>query len=356
MRYSLFLSIVISVSFLAGGPAIVAFETDQYNLPPEPLADIGDEVTEHVEQSIIAAIAKVNTDITLHQSCLDKTAGTGIKCRSAESETKKLAYLHSEEAIASAVYDQLGDGSIFITVTGKWFNKHKFEHEPSRYKTTYADSIFITHPIDYATISSTVNLYGVEFGVDKIDHFFQQGYKYYKIYNSEISEGKTPADAAKKAVSWGKRTERTYFGILVSGVYSNADLYSNYAGMRFYQGLTKLVKIGDVERPATVRLNDGVWTINKGFRETLIKPFISDQLNEALNASGYSILLYPTVKRVVRNQACPEWRKRFPDLTHAAVEKRSADLKMWNGEDYGFTNRSLTVPIAVCFEEKLPTQ
>src|ERR1700730_425940 len=36
------------------------FETDQYNLPPRPLADIGDEVTEHVEQKMRQAIEQIN--------------------------------------------------------------------------------------------------------------------------------------------------------------------------------------------------------------------------------------------------------------------------------------------------------
>ena len=37
----------------------LAFETDQYNLPPVPLADIGDEVSEYVEDKLRLAVAKV---------------------------------------------------------------------------------------------------------------------------------------------------------------------------------------------------------------------------------------------------------------------------------------------------------
>ncbi|CAN5876298.1 hypothetical protein BH24ACI1_BH24ACI1_14180 [soil metagenome] len=36
----------------------VAFETDQYNLPAPPLADIGDEVSEYTEENLKKAIDK----------------------------------------------------------------------------------------------------------------------------------------------------------------------------------------------------------------------------------------------------------------------------------------------------------
>src|SRR5436190_7679438 len=114
--------------------------------------------------------------------------------------------------------------------------KHKISQEPARYKTSYFNSIYTAEPIDYATMSPTVRIYGTEFGTDKIEHFLQQGYDYYKIYQNEIAAGRTSEAGESKAVKWGRMTEQTYFGLLVAGVYSNADLVANYAGMKFYLG------------------------------------------------------------------------------------------------------------------------
>ena len=56
---SLLLSSVLLLCPIAG----FGFETDQYNLPPVPLADIGDEVSEYVALNLRAAVDKVNSDI-----------------------------------------------------------------------------------------------------------------------------------------------------------------------------------------------------------------------------------------------------------------------------------------------------
>ncbi len=154
-------------------------------------------------------------------------------------------------------------------------------------------------------------MYGMQFGVDKIEHIFQQGYTYYKIYEDAVAKGLSRDDATKKAIKWGKLSERTFFGSLVSGVFSNSDLYANYAGLRFYQGLTKPVKIGDVTRPAVLTLKDGVWSFNESgdMRQTFIRPFITEHLNEALNPSIFSFNLRFSIRRIIKKRACPTMGK-----------------------------------------------
>jgi hypothetical protein len=327
----------------------MAFETDQFNLPPVPLADIGDEVSEYVEENLRAVVAKVNVDIVKSQACVETTSTKG--CASADAERNKLAYLRSNDAVAHELFKRIGDGSLMFTKFGKWINSHKFRAQPASYKTSYSESIYLLMPFDYLTISGTVRLFGSEFGIDKLEHFFQQGYKYYAIRNSEVAKGKTIVDAEKKAVKWGQRTERTYYGLLVSGVYSNADLYANYAGMKFYVGLTSPIRIGENERAPIVALSDGKWVIDSDkLRENLLKPFLTDHMNEALNPSSYAFNLFPSVRRVVKKHSCPEWRKAYPDLTQNAMAERSKALELWNGEEYGFTKKSRMVTIAeTCF-------
>jgi hypothetical protein len=332
----------------------VAFETDQYNLPAQPLADIGDEVSEYTEENLRKAVNKINAEIVARQSCLEnKSVKTGkANCNSADKERAKLEHLRSENAIAREVYNQLGSGIIPFTKSGSWMESHEFAAQPARYKTGYRKSIFLVYPPNYLTISSTVNIYGAQFGTDKIAHFFQQGYTYYKIYNRALAKGFTPEKAAEKAVQWGQKTERTFYGTLVSGVFSNADLFANYVGMKFYQGLTRPIKIGDDAKPAVLFLENGIWTLgeNVDLRTSLIKPFVSNHFNEALNPSMFIKGLRSSVRRSVKKQSCGQWFKQYPNLSQADLNKTLETLKFWYGEDYGFTDSENFVTISnTCF-------
>lgn len=336
--------------------SVAAFETDQYNLPPEPLGDIGDELTEYVEQNVKKAVDKTNAEIVRRHSCLANIAAErhSRKCDSAEKGRERIEFLRSEAAVAREVFKLLGDGIFPFSRSATWVETHRFRAQPAVYKTDYWDSIYLTIPADYFTLSPTVKVYGAEFGTDKIAHFFQQGYTYYKISERAAARNSTPAKAARKAIRWGQQTERTYYGTLVSGVYSNADLAANYVGMLFYQGLTREIKIKDETRPAVLLLKNGVWILNPNFnlRESLIKPFFTDHLNEALNPSIFSnaIGLRAYVRRVVKKQSCKQWLAQKPDLTESNLNRLTQKLVRWNNEDYGFTESKNFITIAnTCF-------
>ena len=200
--------------------SVHAFETDQYNLPPQPLADIGNEVSEHVEAKLRKAVAKANTEIVVREKCLAATSDNGERkgCGPQAAERVKLEDLRSEDGIAREVFEKLGGGVPPFTSMGTWMDSHRFVAQPARYRTSYWKSIFILNPIIALTISPTVNLYGSEFGTDKIAHIFQQGYTYYKMYRRALAEGATPLEARERAVGWGQKSERTFYGTLVGGV------------------------------------------------------------------------------------------------------------------------------------------
>lgn len=355
MKLSKILQTFLCAAILAQSNAAFAFETDQYNLPPQPLADIGDEVTIYVESNIQKAIDKLNEQISMHQSCLNEKKPVNLQCDSREKEQNKLQSLRSEQTVAREVYNLLGTGSPPFTSSETWLESYQFKNSPARYKTNFRRSIFFTFPTDFIGLGSTVNLYGTKFGTDKIAHLFQQGYTYYKIYNRALTEGVSSDKAAQKAVKWGQKTERTIYGTLISGVYSNADLYANYAGLKFYSGLTQNIKIGETERPAILILKDGLWAFNSenNLPERLIKPFVSNHLNEALNPSVFTNFfgLRGYVRKTVKNQSCAEWFKQFPELSRTVLEKTSRELQLWHGEDYGFTVSKNFITIAnTCFE------
>lgn len=355
MRLQKIVRLFLCIILILQPYAAFAFETDQYNLPSAPLADIGTEVSRYAEENLRLAVNKTNDEIAFRVGCLENKVAPQkkLKCGAPDKDRARLNFLRSEEGVARAVYKLLGAGTIPYTKSGSWMESHQFENQPARYKTGFRKSIFFIFPTDYLSISSTVNLYGTQFGTDKIAHIFQQGFDYYKIYNRALGEKSTPDEAARKAVRWGRRTENTYFGTLISGVFSNGDMAANFAGLKFYIGLTRSVQIGNETRPAILRLENGIWTFNKNaaLPEMLLKPFISNHLNEALNPSIFIPGLRSYVRRTVRKQSCGEWRNRFPDKKQTHFDGISQELKLWNGEDYGFKESRKFVTIAnTCFE------
>lgn len=351
VRSWLAVAVICGLLLSLGSASTRAFETDQYNLSPEPLSDIGDEVSAHVEQKMRIAIAKLNGEIERRERCLaERTPG----CRSVEILTKQLEELRSEEALTETVFRALGSGSITRSDLGDWLRSHAFAANNARYKPSFEETIFRLNLTDYLTQSATICLWGVEFGIDKLEHFFQQGWTYHEIAKRSRSRGRGEAEASRAAIKWGRISENTYYGLIVSGVYSNADLFANYAGMKFYAGLTRPIKIGSTTRAATLRLENGLWALDAALlRENFLKPFVTDHLNEALNPSAFRLTLVRSVRREVRRHGCPDWRERFSDFTRESIEKRTNSLKTWDGEDYGHTQRSRIVTLAdTCFDNE----
>ena len=328
-----------------------AFETDQYNLPTAPLADIGDEVTDYALENIQKAIDKLNAGIAAREACL-ATFSKKKGCDSPEKERARLGELRSGETLARAVFKPLGGGIPPFTNSGTWMEAHEFQAQPARFKTSFGKSIYRTSPVLYLTISETVRLYGVELGTDKIAHIFQQGYTYYRTVERARAKDLPVAQSVEKAVRWGKMTEKTFYGYWVSGVYSNADLAANYAGLKFYENLTRAVRIGERTLAPQMVLKNGFWAFNDSAnpRENLLKPFISNHLNEALNPSVYVGLLgfRANIRKAVKKHACPQWRKLYADRERLAAA--TADLKLWHGEDYGYKGSDDLITIAgTCF-------
>lgn len=122
-------------------------------------------------------------------------------------------------------------------------------------------------------------------GVDKLGHFFVEGFGFYKrayIRNNASIE---------KAIEWGKFTERTYFGLTTTGIYSNADLVANFNGMRFWNmlflfdkdPLEQTIRSSYFRKPFFTCI-DSKWHLNKRFS---IRHFVDDSWDESLNCNNY---------------------------------------------------------------------
>jgi hypothetical protein len=107
-------------------------------------------------------------------------------------------------------------------------------------------------------VGSTAKVHGICIGADKLGHFFEEGFGYFRIMTAG---GGTSADAQNV----GHGLEMGIQGLATTGVFSNADLAANLAGSKFYADL--------MAAPSTLKF--------------AVKNYITDKWNEQSNPSFY---------------------------------------------------------------------
>ncbi len=319
----LLFAFLLALSFGIAVPEAFATETDQFTLPPEPLDDLGPDLGAMVLDILHSELAQLNAAIDQRIELNPKAASEPLK----------------EREFVTHIFEQTGVGLPESTVE-RALRYGAFAGRNVRFKPAYADSIYAwvaaPFPLSHMmTDCPTIRLYGVDQGTDKIGHVFQQGYEYLTRFEDALAGGADEASALAGAVDYGVLTEKGLYGILLTGVYSNGDLAGNYAGFKFYRNLFHEVKIGDRALPPILR-RDGVhWTIDPTRdNKDLLKPYISEHLNETYNPSLY----YFSVERIrsqVRDR-CASWFKRVPDFNEASYRGHLERVKTWFGEPYGW--------------------
>lgn len=76
-------------------------------------------------------------------------------------------------------------------------------------------------------LSDVVNIDGHLIGLDKIGHFFAEGWEYFELTHFEKQN-------IYQALEWGKEQEAGKFGYTTTGIFSFADLVANFNGWRFW--------------------------------------------------------------------------------------------------------------------------
>lgn len=140
--------------------------------------------------------------------------------------------------------------------------------------------------IPWFGLAPNIQVNGFYFGTDKLSHFASTGMDYFKIYMRSHS--------LRKAIQWGILDEKSIHGYLSSGVFSYADLESNYQGLRFYlrfcQGkVPYLKKIGTQ------------WVL---VRNPDIKDFVNGFWDETFELSHRLPENWKRVKVILRDQYC----------------------------------------------------
>ena len=281
----------------------LASETDQYTPPPAPLVDIGPFISQTFYQSLQTVIQNAPPGANIQT----------IRHGFFNSWARGIPYTKLELWMARS--KSLPKGAVF-----------KMPQKNSIYKG------FIGHPTPGSlfVLAPTINMYGVYFGTDKLGHLVQQGYGSLMTYQKGLAHGLTPAQAQENVVQRNVEQERTYFGTWLDGVYSNGDLAGDFAGLKFYRNFEEPVQIGGkIVPPILVQVEDR-WKINPSLNPAdMMRPFISDHLNEMLNPSLYIYSQTRLRKAIQDRQEVLERAKSYYPL------QPSEDVSLWRGENYG---------------------
>jgi hypothetical protein len=332
---------VVVLTLLAALPAR-ALETDQFTPPPHPLDDISPQLQQHTTAVLQRVISRTNIRRLNALRDARRTSQKGWK----QAHLQKAANYLTEDYVARALFDEVGHGLPDCTIES-WVAKSKFPYAHYRFDPPIGQSVYgpnpFARPLTLQELSPTVKLYGSYMGTDKIGHVFQQGYEYFEAYRRAEAKGRTPEQARRAAVQVGVGQEHGFFGLVMVGVYSNADLAANYAGLKLYLNLTRPVTVDRRQLPPILVVRDGLWHINPAAGEQWLRPFFSEHHNEALNPSRYSGQLRDTV------------RSRFPDRAEKWVAFYHSDrsteadrlrrLSTWYGEDYGHSGPGQVVSV-----------
>lgn len=130
-------------------------------------------------------------------------------------------------------------------------------------------------------IAQMVKINNVYLGTDKLSHFFASGRRYYKVYLRELKKGKTPLEAEIKAIDMGLgfKEEKGILGLWSSGIFSYADLETNYQGMRL------AIDMCEGDNPYLGLDGDGNWQVKN---QIDIRKYVSSLWDESYNSSYYA--------------------------------------------------------------------
>ena len=326
---------------------VEAHETDNFYLPLDAeLADLGDFLGAVHTRVIEEAVAEVNAEIE-----------RALAVENPVTRSRRLARWHDPDTIAAAVAKRFRDAFTETwradrALSGSWIQRAY----PGKQAANHGIWMNIAGhiPIDPRWLmmfsqSDTVKAYGVYFGVDKLTHFHQLGWSYYKLYRSLRREGLSEAAAYGKVIHHYARTsliaEANFFGTIGTGVYSNADMAANHLGFKFFLNLSEKVVVQGQEREPLVVRCGLFWRVNHHVRPQSgwLAPYFSDHWNEALNPSLFDPTMRPGIRRVLRSRADRIVRfytgKDGRPYNPAYFENLASELSTYYGEDYGHSGK-----------------
>lgn len=141
--------------------------------------------------------------------------------------------------LKKAIVGENFEGVVECWAESKWFSLSSLQMEPfpksKIHNLGIASSIYSRwwpSLLNFKGLNGSIKVAGEYIGTDKLGHFFDQGYGYFKgLTNS-------PPRSLKKVLYQGVVDECDVNGPKYSGIFSNADLAANYSGLQFWKRVT----------------------------------------------------------------------------------------------------------------------
>ncbi len=221
--------------------------------------------------------------------------------------------------------------SIFQSFTASWGLKgysldkqirdllREYSYSLSLNDSIYRDLDYLqAFSLNLKELSDLVNINGHLVGLDKIGHFFAEGWQYFELTREEGYD-------LARVTDWGKEQERGKFGYSTTGIYSFADLTANFNGWIFWNSIllkeTGLMKSVNADYPtsAYVSCNLQIWeSIKQGkfvrawhYNFGLdFSDYVDGAWDEGNNCNSYQDPVIEKkvesrIKRVAPGYACP---------------------------------------------------
>jgi hypothetical protein len=323
--------LTLVILLLLAAPAW-ALETDQFTVPDKPLPDLGAALDAKLLSELERVVADANAERIANLAAAQKARTAKWR----RIYTKRADAAVGADALARAFYDRLAGIEVPRCRIEHWLEDEESGRQAMLQNTWIRESIYggpFERPPLLVEVSPTVNLYGQYVGVDKVGHFVQQGHEYFNIYRSAIRGGKSNESATRDAVDHGIRQEHGIYGAMTIGVYSNADLASNLAGLLFYRNLMEAVRLDDTLLEPMLTWDGQRLVITQRARDGMSKPFVTEHWSEAMNPSRYAGMWRRSI-RVHVAERIDAWMA-FHHTTADAEKQRLERVQRLFGVDYG---------------------
>ncbi len=298
MSYPLRLAIPMTVFLISVTSS--ALETDQYMAWGEHLNDSSHALESYLEKQTNSVLQRVNQ---------------GRNWKSRDCWSIALEISKTEKSTLSFI-DHIEDWA-FDRGEVDTFPSYKFERNSTTETSVYREAFFRR----FLPLGKTMEVYDVRFGTDKLSHFITVGGEYLKRYLETLRTGGTKNQAILAGVNYGIYTENNFFGYTSSGVFSYADLESNFQGMNY---LRSFCEGKDPLLQQTLR----GWELS---RRINLEPYINPYWDESFYPSHMLANLFSKVKPYLMTH-CPNldtwWIRRQKNRYTEKVQELPEHLGM----------------------------
>ena len=270
---------------------LFATEVDSFTNRYEPMEDSLGKLDDYINEELDIAV---------------KMANENIDC----SKYPEVA----EKSIYETLYQVTG-GFLWARIENKVTETNYVEaRQLSKANSIYRELDWInSFVLNLVELGAVINLDGKIIGSDKLGHFLGIGWKYFQV--ADLS-----SEGIIKAMELGHVSEKSFFGEMTTGVYSYADLASNYDGYIFWTDLLNSKKSPSVnpylvcQKKKLVRVRDFSWS-----------NYVTEAWDEGINCNKFRS---KTLERKVENEILklekddPANRYRCPIRSCGSLNRR----------------------------------